>query len=769
MGNNLGRALLGAVLCFIVLEAAAAPLRVEAIRVEGNQRVSTGTILNSLKVLEGDRIDLDVESSDIIKSLFSLGMFDDVKLSRDKGELIVSVVERPAIAEFAINGNKAIPKEQLDQSLRSIGLVRGRLLNRATLESVEREIRAVYFDQGYYGLNLETEIETVGEGQVEVLIDVQEGAQARIRDVAIVGADAFEEDLLLKQFQLHPVKYNFFSHANRYTRAALEGDQDRLRNFYRNRGYLNFKIDSTQVSLGEDERDVFISLHVTEGEKFAVGEIRIGGNSDVPADELRALVSVESGDTFSRQRVNESARAIGERLGRDGYAFAKAEVDTRERGAEAVVDLNLIVETGQRFYVRRVEFAGNFGNRDEVFRREMRIMEGSVFSPVLLRRSRERIQRLAFVDGVDIRTERVPGVEDQLDIIVNITEGRPGTFSASVGYGSSGAQFGLNLELHSALGSGENLRLSFSRSDVTEKYSISHTQPFFTTDGISQTLSAHHRKTDTDNYDTTANWVANSWGVKASYGIPRTEYDTLRLGMGYDSIQIDTTSGTSAEIVDFLAANGDTYSGLNAELAYVRDTRDRFAFPRQGMYHRIGIDGGLASSDYPYYKLGYKTDGYIPLGGELVFALHAQVDYGKGYGNDFSEPERLPFYDRFYAGGVGSVRGFNNQSLGPEDSNGDSAGGDFRALGSLELLFPPPFGKRDEADPTPRRTRMSAFVDAGNVFASHADFDASELRLSYGIGLTWLAPVGPLKFSLAKPFEDKEGDDLERFQFEISF
>lgn len=765
MRFNLSRALLGAVLCFTVLEASAALTRIDTIRIEGNRRVSTGTILNSLKVLEGDRIDLEVESSEIIKSLFSLGMFDDVQLSRDKGNLIVSVVERPAIAEFTITGNKAIPKEQLDQSMRSIGLVRGRLLNRATLETVEQEIRGVYFDQGYYGLSLETNIVEVGEGQVEVTVDVKEGAQARIRDVAIVGAHAFDEKLLLKQFQLHPVKYNIFSGANRYTRAALEGDQDRLSDFYRNRGYLNFKIESTQVSLGEDERDVFITLHVDEGEKFTIGEIRIGGRYDVPTEELSNLVGIKKGETFSRQRINESSRAIGERLGQDGYAFAKASVDLRERESEPVVDLNLIVDAGQRFYVRRVEFSGNFGNRDDVFRREMRIVEGSVFSPVLLRRSRERIQRLAFIDAVDIRTERVPGVEDQLDVIVSITEGRPGTFSASMGYGSSGAQFGLNLELHSALGSGENLKLSFSRSDVTERYSISHTQPFFTTDGISQTLSAHHRKTDTDNFETTQKWVANSWGVGIAYGIPRTEYDTLRLGMGYDSIQIDTTEKTSDEISDFLSEHGDTFAGVNAELAYVRDTRDRFAFPRKGVYQRIGIDGNVSSNDYPYYKLGYKAEAYVPLVGELVFSARAQVDYGKGYG----EFETLPFYDRFYAGGVSSVRGFNGRSLGPKDSAGDSAGGDFRVLGALELLFPPPFGERDEADPTPRRTRMSAFIDAGNVFKTHDDFEADELRLSYGIGLTWFAPVGPLKFSFAKPFEEKEGDDLEDFQFEISF
>jgi len=395
----------------------------------------------------------------------------------------------------------------------------------------------------------------------------------------------------------------------------------------------------------------------------------------------------------------------------------------------------------------------------------MRIVEGSVFSPVLLRRSRERIQKLAFIDAVDIRVERVPGVEDQIDVVVNITEGRPGTFSASMGYGSGGAQFGLNLDLHSAMGSGENFKLSFSRSDVTQKYSISHTQPFFTTDGISQTLSAHRRKTDTDNYQTTAKWIANSWGLGVSYGIPRTEYDSLRIGLGYDVVDIAATTGTSDEINELIERDGNKYSGVNAELAYVRDTRDRFAFPNKGMFHRIGLEGTVAGSDYPYLKLGYKTDAYFPLVGDLVLAGHAQVDYGTGYGDQ----ENQPFFERYYAGGVGSVRGFTNQSLGPQDSNNDSAGGDFRVLGSLELLFPPPLGKRDENDVSPRRTRMSAFIDAGNVFATKDDFSADELRISYGVGLTWLAPVGPLKFSLAKPLETKEGDELERFQFEIAF
>jgi len=307
MRTSIGSTLLGLALCGAAASASAAEMQIQSIRVEGNERVSSGTILNNLKVLEGDRIDLAVESSQMIKGLFDLGLFDDVSLSREGRNLIVSVVERPAIAEFSITGNKAIPKEQLDQSLRSIGLVRGRLLNRATLETVEREIRAVYFDQGYYGLSIDTDINEVEAGQVDVSVEIVEGAQGRIRDVSIVGASAFEEKVLLKQFQLKPVRLNPFSKADRYTKATLEGDQDRLSNFYRNRGYLNFRIESTQVTVGEDERDVFITVNVDEGDKFSIGDVRIGGKLSTSKEELRDLVEIQAGDTFSRKKITNAA------------------------------------------------------------------------------------------------------------------------------------------------------------------------------------------------------------------------------------------------------------------------------------------------------------------------------------------------------------------------------------------------------------------------------------------------------------------------------
>ncbi len=766
MTKQLARVLTALTLLGASVALQAETMRVERIEVVGNSRVSTGTVLNYVPVREGDAIDLDQDTGRIIRAVFDSGLFDNVSLRRDADTLVVAVDERPAIAEFSIDGNDAIDSDTLQDRMRSIGLVRGRLFNRSTLDSVDREIRNVYFDQGYYSLDVDTEIVELNKNEVEVAITITEGVRAEIRDIHIVGNDSFAEDRLLDLFELRARPWNPFSSRDRYNKASLDGDIERLEAFYRNRGYLKFEIVSTQVSLGERPEDIFITITLDEGPVYTLGAVRLGGDFRVPREDLLDALTVTSGEIFSRQQVSASQQAISDRLGEDGYAFPEIAISTDEDSDARTVDLNFIVTGGQRFYIRRIQFIGNVGNRDEIYRREMRIVEGSLFSPSLLRRSRERIQRLPFVDRVTIRTDRVTGRDDLLDVQVTLSEGGPGNFSASVGYGSNGAQYSLNLDVHSAFGTGNNVKLSFSRSATTENYSLSLTEPYYTDDGISRTLSANWRETDTDNVETTSKWVANSWGLGATYGIPRSEYSTLRLGWGYDSIQIDETDSSSDEITDFLADHGDRFSGLNLTLGYTFDTRDRLAFTSDGTIHRLNLEGGAPNHDYPYYKLGYGFEAYKPLFGETVLSLELEADYGQGYGDAF---ENLPFYDRYFAGGVDSVRGFRGQSLGPRDSEGDAAGGDFRALGTLAVLFPPPFTDDNSDSLAPRRVRMGMFIDAGNVFTDFDSFDASDLRLSYGVGLTWFSPIAPLQFSLAWPFERQAGDDLERFQFNISF
>lgn len=760
------RALSALMLLTVSLVVQAESMRVERIEIDGNARVSDGTVLNYISVEEGDTIDISRDTGRIIRDLFASGLFDNVSLRREAGTLVVEVQERPAIASFSIEGNKAIPEATLQGRLNEIGLVRGRLFNRSTLDAVDREIREVYFDQGYYSLQVDTEVTELNSNEVEVAITIAEGAQAEIRDIRIVGNNTYEEKTLLKLFEHRARPWNPLSRRDRYSKATLDGDVERLEAFYRDRGYLKFELVSTQVALGENPEDVFITVTIDEGPVYTIGEVRLGGKFTVPREELMSVLSVQPGDIFSRREVSASQQAIGDRLGEDGYAFPDISITTREYEDEGKVDLNFIVLGGRRFYVRRIQFVGNIGNRDHVYRREMRILEGSLFSPLLIRRSRERLQRLPFVDTVSIRPERVQGRDDMLDIVVSIGEGGPGTFTASVGYGSNGAQFALNLDLHSAFGSGNNVALSFSRTNTTEKYDISYTEPYYKRDGISRTLSANLQRTDTEDTETTAKWIANSWGFGAVYGIPRSEFSTLRLGWGYDSIQIDETDQTSDEIIEFLAANGDQFAGLNLTLGYTHDTRDRFAFPTKGTINRLTLRGGVPNHDYPYYKLGYGFDTYGPLAGETVLNFSLRADYGAGYGDDF---DTLPFFDRFFVGGSDSVRGFRGSSLGPKDSQGDATGGDVRLQSSLALLFPPPNFSGGEERIGPSKTRMSFFIDAGNVFEDRDSFDVSELRLSYGIGLTWLAPIGPLKFSLARPFEERDGDDIENFQFNISF
>jgi len=495
MTRQLARVLAALTLFSVALAVQAETMRVDRIDIEGNTRVSDGTVLNYVTVQEGDQIDLDRDTGRIIRDVFASGLFDNVSLRRDGSNLVVVVDERPAIAEFSIEGNKAIPADTLRDRMRDIGLVRGRLLNRSTLDAVDREIREVYFDQGYYSLDVDTQIVELNKNEVEVAITVVEGVRAEIRDIHIVGNRAYDEDTLLALFEHRARPWNPFSTRDRYNKATLDGDIERLDAFYRDRGYLKFNVVSTQVSLGENPEDVFITVTVDEGPIYTLGAVRLGGDFRVPREDLLEAITVASGDIFSRREISASQEAIGARLGEDGYAFPDISISTEEDDTARTVDLNFIVSGGQRFYIRRIEFSGNVSNRDAVYRREMRIVEGSLFSPVLLRRSRERIQRLPFVDAVGIRSDRVAGRDDLLDVQVNVTEGGPGTFSASVGYGSNGAQFALNLDVHSAFGSGNNVKLSFSRSDTTQNYSISLTEPYYTDDGISRTLSANWKKT----------------------------------------------------------------------------------------------------------------------------------------------------------------------------------------------------------------------------------------------------------------------------------
>lgn len=774
------RLLLLVVLCLPVsilkaqtVQTGAQPFIVSDIVIEGNKRIDLGTILNYLPVRTRESFDPVVDSARSLRALYETGLFNDVKLlQRNRDTLVVSVVERPAIASIDISGNEKINDEDLEGSLGDADIARGRVFNRSVLETVERELRRVYFSIGHYDMEIETQIEELPRNRVAVKIDIDEGAVATIRHINIVGNKAFEEARLLKLLRSGESGWYPYSSRDDYSKVKLAADIETLRSYYQDRGYLKFEVSSTQVSLSEDKREIFIVINISEGEKHVIRETSIGGSTAVDREELLSLVKLKPGDEFSRKDVVATTSAITDRLGQDGFAFANVNVVPDIDDNKKDVGLRFVVEPGKRVYVRRIYFTGQYKTRDEVLRREMRQFEGSAYSPARVDRSRVRLQRLPFMQSVSIQRPRVPGTEDQVDIEVSVQEGPSGSFQAGLGFGTDGATFTLAFNQENLFGSGQNLRFSLDHSDTTTQLSLTSRNPYFTEDGISRTLSAFIRETDTTEDSETIRFFNSTLGGSISFGVPLTEYSDFSLGLGFDRSEITTTSGTPREIVDATDLFGDTYDVFSLLLNYTFDTRDRTVFATDGVVSRLSLEAAIPGSDWEYYKLGYRFEFFQPITSRYTFSTNVRINYGDGYG-DF---ERLPFFQRYFAGGVRNLRGYRtgslgigNRELGTEggaltegrDEFGNARGGDLRTLGTTEIIFPPPFVEE------PGTTRFSIFADYGNVFPTHEQFDFDDFRASYGVAFVWLSPVGPLTFSYALPYNERSNDRTRRFDFTI--
>ena len=727
--------------------------------VEGNERIDLGTVLNNLPVRNRDRFIPSEDSARVLRSLYETGLFEDVVVKRrGAGTLVVVVVERPAIGSITIDGNKKIDSEDLQTSLRQADIALGRVYNRSILETVERELRRVYFSSGNYGSEITINIEELERNRVALKIVIDEGAVARINHINIVGNRAFNDKTLLGLLRSRENPINPFSSADEYSQVKLAADIEALRSYYQDRGYIRFEIDSTQVSISPDKRDIFIVINVREGEQYTLSEIELEGEVDIPTEQLQALINVQPGDTFARKDIVNISNAISDRLGEDGYAFADVNVVPDINDETKQVSLKFVYEPGKRVYVRRITFAGQYKTRDEVLRRELRQFEGSRLSPALVSRSRTRLQRLSYLQNVSIRTPRVPGTDDQVDLEITVVEGQSGSFSAGLGFGSDGGTtVNLAFQQDNLFGTGESLQFSFDRSQTTRQLSLSFRDPYFTDDGISRTIGAFIRETDTSEADSTSRFLASTRGASVSFGVPLSEFSTFRLGLGYERTEIGTTSETPISINDFIAEEGNTFNIFDVNLGFVYDTRNRTVFATDGALNTFSLEAATPNSDYTFVKMGYSFEGYQALTPRYTLSASARVDHGFGYG-DF---DTLPFFNRFFAGGVRTLRGYRTGTLGPRDSRDNAAGGDFRTLGTLELIFPPPFV--DE----PGATRFSLFTDFGNVFEDFDAFDVEEFRGSYGVAFVWLSPVGPLTFSLSNPYNDREDDSVQNFQFTI--
>lgn len=733
------------------------PFRVSDIRVEGLQRISPGTVFNFLPVQVGDQF-TQFESERTIRALFKSGYFKNVRLDRDGDVLVVVVTERPAIADIKIQGNDDLETEPLLDSLKDIGLAKGRVFDRSLLDKVELELERQYYSRGKYGVKIETTVTPLERNRVDILIDVSEGAVAKIKQINIVGNSVFDDETLLDEFnQKTPNWLSFYTKDDQYSKQELAADLETLRSYYQDRGYIKFNIESTQVSITPDKKDIYITVNVSEGEQYKVREVRLSGELVVPPEKLYPNFQINAGDVYSRKRVTDTVTRISDTFGNEGYAFANVNTvpDIDEKARE--VDLTFFIDPGKRVYVRRVNFAGNSKTRDEVLRQEMRQMEGGWFSAEKVERSRTRLQRLGFFEEVNVETPAVPGSTDEVDVNYSVTEQASGSVSLGVGFSqSSGIILNGSVTQDNFLGTGRRVSMSVNNSDVTSVYSFSYNNPYYTVDGISRGFGAFYRSTNADQANI-SDYSTDTYGANISYGFPVSEFNSFQFSILADSLKLKASDFPSQEIIDFIADHGDNFKSLTLSTSFAYDTRNRRIFPSSGGLRRIGIETKVPGSELEYYKVNLTLQQYVPLTKLFVFQAKTDIGYGDGYG-DFGE---MPFFENFFAGGVRSVRGYQDNSLGPRDTQNDPIGGNFKTTGTAQILFPPPFLTETNA------VRLSLFYDVGNVFAGAQDWSGSDLRMSVGLGATWLSPVGPLAISFAQPFNDQSGDDVQQFQFTL--
>jgi outer membrane protein insertion porin family len=734
------------------------PFVVKDIRVEGVQRTEAGTVFTYLPVKVGERID-DEKAAQAVKALYATGFYADVRLEADGDVLIVAVQERPAISAIEIEGAKEFTKDNLKDGLKQAGISESKIYDKSLLDRAEKELKRQYTSRGFYSSKVRTTVTPLERNRVSLRFDIEEGEITRIADINIIGAKDFSERELLRQMQLTtPGWLTWITKDDQYSKQKLTGDLESLRSFYLNRGYLESNIDSTQVSITPDREKIYITVALNEGPVYRLGDIKFSGDLIIPERELRELVAMNPGETFSRQKVIESVKRITDRLSNDGYSFANVnpvpDVDREKR----VASFTFFVEPGRRVYVRRVNIVGNNRSQDSVIRRELRQLEGAWYSLDKIARSKERLQRTGYFSEVNVETPPVAGTTDQVDVVVTVTEKNTGSLNFGVGYSQADSlTVSASVSQSNIFGSGNQLAFQVNSGSVNQIYSITYVNPYWTVDGVAAGIDIFRRDVDTSSLSVSS-YQTTSTGMGVNFGIPVSEYDTIRLGFTGETtdLKLDPFSAP-ARYLDFVNIFGETTTTFRANVGYARDSRDSLTYPTRGWLTEVTLELGMPPGDLTYYRVSLQqqnlwTPARFPW---LTFLMNAEFGYADGY-----DDKPLPFFKNFYAGGVGSVRGFETASLGPVDLNGDVLGGNRRVIGNLEVLFPMP-GIKDKS------VRLSTFVDAGNVWGAAQDVSGSDIRAAAGIAMSWDSPVGPLKFSYAYPFRTKEIDRIERFQFQL--
>ncbi len=748
-------------------QALATSFVVENIEVEGIKKITLGTVLSYLPVNVGETLELE-RTPEIIRELYSTGFFDNIELLRRDNVLVIRVVERPSIAEVNFEGNNDIEDEALEQAIEGVGMAKGRIFDENKLEKLELELQQVYYSLGKYAARIDATWRALDEDRVAIDINISEGLSATIKSINITGNQTFDDDELLDLFQLEETSDGWFPDDD-YSSSKLTADLETLKSYYLDRGYIQFAVNSQQVSISPDRRDINISVNIREGEQFTISQVEVTGEMVVPEEDLNALISFREGDIFSRKEVNKAITAMQKRLGEDGYAFAEIrtlnDVDEENR----TVALRFLVVPGNKMRVRYITFTGNEKTKDNVLRREMRQLEGALYQTSKVDRSKVRLQRLNYLGSVNLNLQKVPDSVDEVDIKVEVTERFSGNLQIGLGFSQvQGVLLNLGFSHENIFGTGNQLDLTFNNSSASQQFIFSYENPYYTDDGVSRGFNFKVSETDSSE-NNTSNFLIDQISLSVDYGIPLSEFNTLRLEVGVLQNDLTVTGGSADEVFDFIIDNDDDldedtrqadidggkYNTVFGIVGFTKDSRNRRIFADEGFLNSISLEAH--TGDLDFYKLRYLHQTAAGLTDFLTFVFEGRVGYGDGYAGS----EDLPIFEKFTAGGVRSVRGYEFNSLGPRDSNNDPFGGNFQVITSAELLFP------IEAIGSSETFRVALYFDAGNVFADYDNYESAELRQSVGISAKWFSFIGPIEFSYAWPINDQPQDDVQNFQFAL--
>ena len=758
----------------------AEPFELSAITINGLQRVSLGSVLRALPIQEGDRVDSE-NADEWLRSVYSTGYFSDVRVLRDGNELIFELTERPSINSVEFSGNKTIPTETLERVLKNVGLAEGEIYSQSLLEGIELELERQYAMQGRYNATVEPEITPLSLNRVKVKLDISEGPVAKIDHIEITGNEVFTDDELLDTLRLRETSsryvFQWIARRNRFGQAQLSGDLSRLEDYYLDRGYLDFRLESHQVSIADNKSDITLIFNVFEGEPYHVSGIQLTGDLVDLDEELKGLVDVESGDLYSRVAISNISSAITDALGARGYAFADVQTQLEPDREARTVDVTLSVNPGKPVYVNRIEIRGNSETNDEVIRRELRQLERALVINRNVRQSKRRLERLGYFKRVDIRTQRVEGRDDLVDLIVVVDEATQREISGSIGYSDvSGFFTEAKMQQKNFQGKGYDFSASVTVNSTEQNYNMSFEDPYFTVNGVSRGIDLYYRRTDFSRA-TFSKYATNTAGGRLTLGYPISENQRLNYALGYSQDELFLSNSAPQEMTDFKEENGDDYEIIDTRVTWNYNTLNGTFKATRGRQMSLSTEVATPLGDLTYYRLTGSAEQYFPVNDDYSFRLHTDLGYGGGYG----DADSLPFYKNFYAGGVRSVRGFRYGSLGPlstpsVDENGDNLadpspiGGNIKVLYGAELLVPMPFVKDQSS------FRASLFLDGGNVFTDQCrtgnetcreGIDFAEMRYAAGVDVTWITPLAPLSFSYAWPLNAQDGDLEKNFAFTI--